>query len=726
MYFKRYITNNLGLNNSNEKVMKILNNYNKYPNYIQNHMSKAETLKALKNERIRLTNSAKMLPKDEIRNKRIKNIKNASDVQQLNSDIVVAYVSMIRKELTNMVLQSGVKVNINVGSINSLQKAEETRAKLVNAIERKKNREYGTIQNAVRNMAPENQKTLLQKFTTQTVPLNKMLKRVGELKQQRAIEKYKNRRSQLYNYMNTQLNMNIEDRKTIMKEFNNTGTLENMIKKATNLKNNRVAEKIAADRLKVQKIIEPLELSEANRNLILSNFNTKPGTVLSSETKAKALKTRRNNEKRANERLQLSNHLKSLLLSETNTSKILNIFDRTPEKTLTMSKLNATGLRKQRNRESLTETMKKLILSDAVKTELLKRFRDKPGDLNTLIAKAREVDAKARKQLDLQKQTRNYVVSLKLGNKDTPILKKVTNMLTPQTAKTIRSEADKVKRELDAETTEKKRVEIKTFMNKTTITAAMKRSFIVTVKLDTDVDALKRKIQAAERTLKEATGQRGRLKAELRTYLNTLDLTNEERKRIEGDVGAQTKSLTALKRKARTISEAKQTRRLRRGMLKTTTKMRTVKIESNTRQRTVMRTKAAKAFKVKQNQELKQKERAGKKPRLEKHLYSLPHIPQKRIDEYLKNFMNGKSDIEKITTISSAKNKQFDKTKKRLLTLVPKLPVKNEIKTDLLKKLKTSRMNIDEFKTNTKNLIVRQIIPTKEKKKLIDQLLSME
>lgn len=722
IYFKRYITNNLGLNTSNDKVQKILNNYNKYPNYIKNHMSEAETLRALTNERIRLTNSAKMLPKDEIRNKRIKNIKNVSDVQQLNSDIVGAYVSMIRKELTNMVLQSGVKANINVGSINSLQKAEETRAKLMNAIERKKNQEYTTVQNAVRNMAPENQTTILQKFTTQNVPLNKMLKRVAELKQQRAIEAYKNRRSQLYNYMNTQLNMNVEDRKTIMNEFNNTGTLENMIKKATNLKNNRIAEKIAADRLKVQKIIEPLELSEANRNLILRNFNTNPGTVLSSETKAKALKTRRDNEKRANERLQLSNHLKSLLLSETNTSKILNIFDRTPEKTLTMSKLNATGVRKQRNRESLTDTMKTLILSDAVKTELLKRFRDKPGDLNTLIAKARQIDAKARKQLDLQKQTRNYVVSLQLGNKDTPILKKVTNMLTPQTAKTIRSEADKVKRELDAETTEKKRVEIKTFMNKTTITAAMKRSFIVTVKLDTDVDALKRKIQAAERTLKEATGQRGRLKAELRTYLNTLDLTNEERKRIEGGVGAQTKSLSALKRQARTISERKQIIRLRRGMLKTTTKMRTLKTESNTRQRTVMRTKAAKAFKKNKNI----KDRELLKPRLEKHLYSLPNIPQKRIDEYLTSYMNGKKTIQELTTISNAKNKQFAKTKKRLLTLVPKLPVKNEIKTDLLKKLKTSRMNIDEFKTNTKNLIVRQFIPTKEKKKLIDQLLSLE
>jgi len=150
--------------------------------------------------------------------------------------------------------------------------------------------------------------------------------------------------------------------------------------------------------------------------------------------------------------------------------------------------------------------------------------------------------------------------------------------------------------------------------------------------------------------------------------------------------------------------------------------MRTLKTESNTRQRTIMRTKAAKAFKKNKNT----KDRELLKPRLEKHLYSLPNIPQKRIDEYLTSYMNGKKTIQELTTISNAKNKQFAKTKKRLFTLVPKLPVKNEIKTDLLKKLKTSRMNIDEFKTNTKNLIVRQIIPTKEKKKLIDQLLSLE
>ena len=493
--FKTYLTNNLGLNSSNEKVKKLLNNYNKYPNYINNHISKANTLKALANERVRLKNSAKMLAMDEKRNKRIENIKNANDVAQLNSDISDAYLAIIRKEISNMVLQSGVKANVNTGQINSLQKGEEVRAKLMNAIERKRNQEFASVQNAVRNMTQENQTTLIQEFTTQNVPINKMLKKITEIKDKRSIER-----------------------------------------------------------------------------------------------------------KRANERLELLKHLKSLSLSEINVNSILRVFDSTPKKTLNMSKLNANTLHKKIQRASLNEIMKKLILSDDVKTEFLKRFRNTPSDLNEIIETAIQIDAKARKQLDLQKQTRNYVVSLKLGNKDTPILKKITNMLTPQTAKTIRSQAERIKRELNSEIVEKKRTEIRTFMNKTTITAGMKRSFIVTVKLNTDLDSLKRKIQAAESLVKNAKGQRGRLRAELRTYLNTLNLTNEERKRIEGGVGDKTKNLTPLKRRARTISERKQIRRLRRGMTKSTNKIRNLKTESNTRQRTVMRTKVAKAFRIKKEE----------------------------------------------------------------------------------------------------------------------------
>ena len=88
--------------------------------------------------------------------------------------------------------------------------------------------------------------------------------------------------------------------------------------------------------------------------------------------------------------------------------------------------------------------------------------------------------------------------------------------------------------------------------------------------------------------------------------------------------------------------------------------------------------------------------------------------------------MDGKNTIEKITTISSAKDKQFAKTKKRMAILLPKLPVKKEVKDELVKRLKTKRVNIDDLKTNIKNTIVKQLIPAKEKKNLINQLLSKE
>ena len=61
-----------------------------------------------------------------------------------------------------MVLQSGVKANVNTGQINSLQKGEEVRAKLMNAIERKRNQEFASVQNAVRNMTQENQKEVIE------------------------------------------------------------------------------------------------------------------------------------------------------------------------------------------------------------------------------------------------------------------------------------------------------------------------------------------------------------------------------------------------------------------------------------------------------------------------------------------------------------------------------------------------------------------------------------
>ena len=722
IHFRRYILNNLGLNATNERVKKLINNYNKYPNDMPQYWEKAEKIKLLNDERKRLTNRAKALPADEKRNQRIKNIKNGNDVKRLDENITRGYVDIIRREISNMTLQSGLKFNLNLGKVTTVKEAEQVRERLMNAISRKKNIDMMKLQKAIQPMSVQNQTMILQKFTTQNIPINKMLKRVAELKEKRADEKYKTERASLYTFLDKELNMNVEDRKSILKDFDEVKTLTGIENKARKLKDQRVREKIAANRNKIEKILQPLDLSEVDKKSILANFNAKPGSVVLFETKARNLKSMRKREKRANERTQLSRHLKSLNLSETNVKKILNTFDRTPDKSLTISKLNATDLRKQRNRERLVESMKPLMITNAVRTNILKAFRNNPNSVNKLISRAKEIDAKARNQDTLQKETKQYIVSLQLGNKNTPILNKINNSLTPEKAQNLRKQAEKIRSELNAEALEKKRSNIRNFANNANITATMKRTFVNSVQPNTNVDAVKRKIQEAEKALKNKRSTRGRLKTELRVFLNTLNLTKEQKNRLEGDVGDNTKNISALKRKAQAMVNQKKTNIIVTEMREAKARKRNVRNAARRREEQVKRVKAAKAFKENKNR----KDRQLLKPRLEKHLYSLPNIPQKRIDEYLKSYMDGKNTIQKITTISSAKDKQFAKTKKRMEILLPKIPLKKETKNDFMKRLKTKRVNIDELKTNIKNAIVKQFIPAKEKKNLINQLLSME
>jgi hypothetical protein len=722
IHFRRYILNNLGLNATNERVKKLINSYNKYPNDMPQYWEKAEKIKLLNDERKRLTNRAKALPADEKRNQRIKNIKNGNDIKRLDENITRGYVDIIRREISNMTLQSGLKFNLNLGKVNTVKEAEQVRERLMNAISRKKNIDMMKLQKAVQPMSVQNQTMIIQKFTTQNIPINKMLKRVAELKEKRADEKYKTERASLYTFLDKELNMNVEDRKSILKDFDEVKTLTGIENKARKLKDQRVREKIAANRSKIEKILQPLDLNEADKKSILANFNAKPGSVVLFETKARNLKSMRKREKRANERTELSRHLKSLNLSETNVKKILNTFDRTPDKSLTISKLNATDLRKRRNREKLVESMKPLMITNAVRTNILKAFRNNPGSVNKLISRAKEIDAKARNQDTLQKETKQYIVSLQLGNKNTPILNKINNSLTPEKAKKLRKQAEKIRGELNAEALEKKRSNVRNFANNANITAGMKRTFVNSVKPNTNVDAVKRKIQEAEKALKNKRSTRGRLKTELRAFLNTLDLTKEQKNRLEGDVGDNTKNISALKRKAQAMVNRKKTNIIVTEMREDKARRRNVRNAARRREEQVKRVKAAKAFKENKNR----KDRQLLKPRLEKHLYSLPNLSQKRIDEYLKSYMDGKNTIQKITTISSAKDKQFAKTKKRVATLLSKLPVKKEVKNELVKRLKTKRVNIDELKTNIRNTIIKQLIPAKEKKNLINQLLSKE
>jgi hypothetical protein len=88
--------------------------------------------------------------------------------------------------------------------------------------------------------------------------------------------------------------------------------------------------------------------------------------------------------------------------------------------------------------------------------------------------------------------------------------------------------------------------------------------------------------------------------------------------------------------------------------------------------------------------------------------------------------MTGKTDLTKTITLSSAKDKQNEKSKNFLLTFVSKLPIKNDMKQSYLKSLKVPRVDIAVIRTKLRNYVIKQPMPTKEKKRIVDQLLGLK
>ena len=764
---QRYIKNNLGLNEKNARVSKLISNYEKFPGNANLYMSKAQQIKAVSNAKTQLMERVKRLKKPERFENRVKNAKNLENLAMLNKKIFTleelntlntqkvqlkervqglpnpekyttqinnarnlndttriqenvnkAYTNLLRNELSNMTLQAGIKVDINLDKVATLEDAEQARIKLLKALNNKKGGEYAKLKEVVKNMAPQNQNTLLKNF----VSINVSLKNVADLKKKRADEKAAAERVKLYELMNTELNMNVEDRKKVLNVFNAKPNLNTATQMARNLKQKRVAEKIANNRLKVEKVIEPLNLSNANRKLILNSFNAKPGAVLAFETQAKNLKKRRENEKRTNERQELLEHIQSLKLSETNTTKLLNIFDKNTEKRVSASKMNASNLRVQRNRERLTNVMKNLLIPGEEKTNILNNFRKTPSQVNALITKAKQINAKARGQLDLQKRLRNYVVSLRLGNSGANIIKKIDTTLTPQKAKTIKDEADKARAEANAVLIQKKRDEIRKFVNTTDLSANVKSSFVGGVQLNTNVDALKRKVEATVQNLKTQTSRRGKLRTELKVYLNTLNLTNDQKASLVGSVGEDTKSIASLKRKAKGLVKETERARLAKNIQGFNKKAGTARNQKKNARRKLRAVSKAVQNKRMAEEKAVQNKRMAEKPRLDKHLYDLGHLSKGDVLTFTKEFMEGKRTLPETFTLSTAKNKQNEQKKGFLMKFIPTLPMEPRLKSRYLMVLKRPRVNIDAIEKRVRAIIAKQMIPIENKRKLFARM----
>jgi hypothetical protein len=535
---RRYIVEKLGLSMDDPEIIQIFEKYDTTPENYSEYAQKATEIKRLRNEKNRLksrTRNDKIL-------RDIDEIKNLVDVTKINKKINQKFLIKMKKKLSDLVLNSGMNIKLNLSRLNNPQQINAVMANIKKAYQSKRYQNLEKLKASLVGVSPQNQNQILQEFMMTDVPLETSMKKVAVIRAKMAENKHKAERLNLHDFMKKELKLTPKDINDLLSEFDTVKNVQKIKTKATEVKRMRLNEKILDNRIKLEKIIDSIKLSNDDKKTILQMYDKKPNGVMLYETTAKQLSATRKKELRNKEVANLSTLLKSLKLSDANSKQIMNSFMSVTDSKLSEAKSKALRLRKKRDREKLVNALRPLSLSEDDRKQLLADT----DDVNAVIRKAKSLNAQKRAKNSTQNQLRRYVASKNLGNKSKNILNKIDDTLTRENVISIRQKVDRLKSESDAQKINKKREEIQRFLNATDIGVTEKQRILATVSVATNVNAVKRNVQ---RTLdrKNATENAYvKNRTELKVYIDTLNLPNSEKKRLLNSKG----SVASLKRQA--------------------------------------------------------------------------------------------------------------------------------------------------------------------------------
>jgi hypothetical protein len=382
----------------------------------------------------------------------------------------------------------------------------------------------------------------------------------------------------------------------------------------------RTTEKISGNRLKLEKIIDSMNLSNTDKKTILTMYDKKPNNVMLYETTAKQINAARKKELKNKDTANLSALLKSLKLSETNTKKIVNSFTTVPNTKLSKIKSEAIRLRKRRDREKLTNALRPLSLSENNRKVLLADT----DNVNAVIKKAKNLSAQKKTKNTTQNQLRQYIGSKNLGNKGKNLLNKINDTLTNEDVESIRAKANRLKNEMNAIKISKMREEIDQYINKKPLSVTEKRRILQSVNSNTNVNAVKRNIQNTLNNKSNKENAYVKNRTELQVYINTLNLPNTEKQRLI----SSNNSVSSLKSEAYRLSEYLRKLNLNR------------KMNAFKREKTLKRYKAANNRRIIQG--VQQSKALAIRTEAEEYLKSLKRPMNNKNKQLLKNLSSKK------------------------------------------------------------------------------------
>jgi len=613
---RRYIVDNLGLTMDHPEIVKIFEKFDTAPENYDEYARRATEIKKLRNEKNRLkskTRNTKILED-------IDEIKNLVDVAKINSKINQEFMTKMKKKLSVLILNSGMKIKLNLSRVRSPQQINAVMVNIKKAYQTKRFQELQQLRRSVAGLTPQDQNEILEEFVTTDVPIKTSMKKVMKLRVKMAEEKHKVDRNLLQSFYKNELKLNSKDVTDLLLEFDTSKNVQKMKNKGTQVKKLRINEKISGNRLKLEKIIDSMNLPNTDKKSILAMYDKKPNSVMLYETTAKQLSAARKKELKNKEAANLLALLKSLKLSETNTKKIVNSFITVPNAKLTKIKSEAIRLRKQRDREKLTNALRPLSLSENNRKVLLADT----DNVNAVIKKARILSAQKKTKNATQNQLRQYIGSKNLGNKAMNLLNKINNTLTNEDVKSIRAKANRLKNEMNATKISKKREEIDRYLNKKALSVTEKRRILQSVNSNTNVNAVKRNIQNTLNNKNKKENAYVKKRTELQVYINTLNLPNTEKQRLI----SSNDNVNSLKREAYRLSEYLRKLNLNR------------KMSAFKREKTLRRIKAVNNRRIIQG--VQQSKALAIRTEAEEYLRSLKRPVNKKDKQLLKNLSSKK------------------------------------------------------------------------------------
>src|SRR5210317_1522512 len=407
------------------------------------------------------------------------------------------------------------------------------------------------------NLTNEEKAKFLNKFNTNVENANALKLQASNYVSKRIKERRATARQELVTYLNT-LTLDREDVNKILKQFDETNTNANILKaRAKQINNSRKEERWVEVEDEFYNYLNTLKnLTPENRTEITSKLNGYFTNWNAIKKTATNRAIQRAEERRAKQKAELSNYMTNLGLNnnqQRNLFKSLN----NETKNLTTLKNEARQLKKQKNTANKAQKKKELSgilaglnLTNKNQADFLNRFSNNTATFNNILSEAKELEAK---RISTKRNEFNiFMTNIGLEKNDRNLILKNFDA-NPRSMNSLRNKAQKLKGTRNIQEQRRIREELRSYLNTLNMLnkTNKKRLLANNTRSYNNVKNEANQLQETKTKIKEQQ----QLRIELRKYLNTLNMLNKTNK--QKLLANNTRSYNNVKNEANQLQEFK-------------------------------------------------------------------------------------------------------------------------------------------------------------------------